>query len=30
MNKDFNHKIAYNLKIDNEKIEKKKELSVKF
>ena len=30
MNKDFNYKIGYNLKIDNEKIDKKKELSVKF
>ena len=29
MNKDFNYKIAYNLKIDNEKAEKK-ELLAKF
>ena len=30
MNKDFNHKIAYNLKIDNEKIEKKKRIISKI
>ena len=30
MNKDFNHKIAYNLKIENKKAEKKKVISKTF
>ena len=30
MNKDFNYKVTYNLKIDNEKAGKKKELLAKI